>query len=255
MLIRESIGTAITIPFPFGRRRSSTTASSAGSLEAEGSHGTTPKERQPVRFSVKRMPSSNSERSPRNRFIAKPAIIAASCGSITALVPTMEAMTPPRSMSPTSTTGTSAARANPMLAMSPCRRLTSAGLPAPSTITRSYVSRRRSNAARTGASRLPRLAMYCAASSLRSAVPLTTTCALRLPSGFSSTGFMSVEGSSPAARACSAWARPISPPSEQAAALFDMFCGLKGATLIPRRCAMRHRAATRSDLPTSEPVP
>ena len=31
-----------------------------------------------------------------------------------------------------------------------------------------------------------------------------------------------------AARACSAWARPISPPSAVTAALFDMFCGLNG---------------------------
>ena len=41
----------------------------------------------------------------------KPRTIMASSPSITALVPTMLAMTPPRSMSPTSTTGTLAARA------------------------------------------------------------------------------------------------------------------------------------------------
>ena len=40
-------------------------------------------------------------------------------------------MTPPRSISPISTTGTSAASAKPILAMSPARRLISAGLPAP----------------------------------------------------------------------------------------------------------------------------
>ena len=50
-------------------------------------------------------------------------------------------MTPPRSISPISTTGTSAASANPMLAMSPARRLISAGLPAPSTSTRSASAR------------------------------------------------------------------------------------------------------------------
>jgi hypothetical protein len=37
--------------------------------------------------------------------------------------------------------------------------------------------------------------------------------------------------------------------------LFDMFCGLKGATLIPRRRAARHSPATKSDFPTFEPVP
>ena len=51
-------------------------------------------------------------------------------------------MTWPRSMSPTSATGTSAAFAKPMLAMSPARRLVSAGLPAPSTRTRSASARR-----------------------------------------------------------------------------------------------------------------
>ena len=57
--------------------------------------------------------------------------------SITALVPTRLAITPPRSMSPISTTGTSAARAKPILAMSLPRRLISDALPAPSTRTRS----------------------------------------------------------------------------------------------------------------------
>ena len=41
---------------------------------------------------------------------------------------------------------------------------------------------------------------------------------------------MSIAGATPQARACSAWARPISPPSAVTAALFDMFCGLKGRT-------------------------
>ena len=48
---------------------------------------------------------------------------------------------------------------------------------------------------------------------------------------------MSVCGSTPAASACSAWARPISPPSIVTAALFDMFCGLNGRTRWPRRVA------------------
>ena len=58
-----------------------------------------------------------------------------------------------------------------------------------------------------------------------------------------------------AARACSAWARPISPPSAVTAALFDMFCGLNGRTLRPRSVKARASPATISDLPTSEPVP
>src|SRR6516165_671080 len=62
-------------------------------------------------------------------------------------------------------------------------------------------------------------------------------------------------GGTRAARACNAWARPISPPSTVTAALFDMFCGLKGRTRSPRRFAARARPATMSDLPTSEPAP
>jgi len=62
-------------------------------------------------------------------------------------------------------------------------------------------------------------------------------------------------GGTRAARACSAWARPISPPSAVTAALFDMFCGLNGRTRSPRRVKARASAATINDLPTSEPVP
>jgi hypothetical protein len=58
-----------------------------------------------------------------------------------------------------------------------------------------------------------------------------------------------------AARAWSACARPISPPSSVTAALFDMFCGLKGMTFRPRATSARVSPATISDLPTSEPVP
>ena len=59
-------------------------------------------------------------------------------------------------------------------------------------------------------------------------------------------------------RAASAWshcARPISPPSSDTAALFDMFCGLKGATFWPRLEASRHNPATNIVFPTSDPVP
>src|SRR5665213_1725271 len=48
----------------------------------------------------------------------------------------------------------------------------------------------------------------------------------------------------PQARACSAWARPISPPSAVTAALFDMFCGLNGRTRSPRRAGAGVHPAT-----------
>ncbi|MNQ75080.1 hypothetical protein D3C85_898600 [compost metagenome] len=71
---------------------------------------------------------------------------------------------------------------------------------------------------------------------------------------------MSTVGGVRQAAACKAWARPISPdrPSTSGAvtaALLDMFCGLKGRTVRPRLAKTRHRPATSTDLPTSEPQP
>src|SRR3954452_4223920 len=62
-------------------------------------------------------------------------------------------------------------------------------------------------------------------------------------------------GSRPAARACTACARPISPPSTVTAELLDMFCALNGATRMPLRAKSRHRPATTIDLPASDVVP
>src|SRR5204862_3894797 len=58
-----------------------------------------------------------------------------------------------------------------------------------------------------------------------------------------------------AAKACRAWARPISPPSAVTAALLDMFWGLNGRTRSPRLANSRHRPAVSTDLPTSDPQP
>jgi len=67
----------------------------------------------------------------------------------------------------------------------------------------------------------------------------------------SSTGFMSVSGATPQARACSALGRARSrPPPASRRRLFDMFCGLNGRTLRPRRVKARARPATSSDFPT-----
>ena len=74
--------------------------------------------------------------------------------------------------------------------------------------------------------------------------PCTTICAPISLCGFSSTGFMCTLGGTRAARACSACARPISPPSAVTAALFDMFCGLNGRTARPR---LRERARKPGD--------
>ena len=74
-----------------------------------------------------------------------------SSGSSSASVPYSDANTPPRSMSPTSSTGRSAARARPRFARSPSRRLISAGLPAPSHTTTSKRARSSASAWSTGA--------------------------------------------------------------------------------------------------------
>ncbi len=66
---------------------------------------------------------------------------------------------------------------------------------------------------------------------------------------------MSLWGSTPAASACSAVERPISPPSTVTALLSAMFCGLNGATDTPRRASTRHSPATTVLLPASEVVP
>lgn len=82
-------------------------------------------------------PGSSSETSPRNLFTRNPATSAWSSGASSATVPKKDAKTPPRSMSPTTRTGSPAPRAIPMFTMSVRRRLISAGLPAPSQITAS----------------------------------------------------------------------------------------------------------------------
>ena len=76
--------------------------------------------------------------------------------------------------------------------------------------------------------------MYSAALAMANTLPCTTTCEPVMLCGFNSTGFMCTLGGTRAARACSACARPISPPSTATAALFDMFCGLNGRTFSPR---------------------
>jgi hypothetical protein len=68
-------------------------------------------------------------------------------------------------------------------------------------------------------------------------------------------GFISTCAGIRQASACSACARPISPPCAVTNEFNDMFCALKGATFTPRRESNRHRPATITLLPTSDPVP
>ena len=59
----------------------------------------------------------------------------------------------------------------------------------------------------------------------------------------------------PAAAACSAVERPISPPVAVTYEFKAMFCALNGAVRQPCRANMRHKAVTVILLPTYEPVP
>src|SRR3990172_5033768 len=74
-------------------------------------------------------------------------------------------------------------------------------------------------------------------------------------SGLRRMGFMSTEGSTPAASACTTCARPISPPSAVTKEFRAMFWDLKCATRRPSCLRMRQRAATSTLLPTEEAVP
>ena len=201
------------------------------------------------------MPSANSEGSPRMRLTMKPRMRARSSGGRTVWVPTRLAMTPPRSMSPTSTTGVPVAAAKPMLAMSFGRRLISEAEPAPSTSTMSAFACIRAKLSSTCGIRVGLSAWYSRARAVPVTRPCTTICEPVSDCGFSSTGFMCTDGATRQARACSAWARPISPPLGVTAALFDMFCGLNGLTRRPRSVRARASPATSTDLPTEEPVP
>src|SRR6185437_8953857 len=86
-------------------------------------------------------------------------------------------------------------------------------------------------------------------------LPWMMTCAPVSDEGLSNTGFMSLCGATPAAMACKACARPISPPSIVTALFKAMFCGLNGATRTPSRLSRRHSAATTVLFPASEVVP
>ena len=128
--MRAKRGTAILIAPP--ARVAISMTSSAGSFQASENHGKTPSDTHPVCSVMAAMPSSKSDTSPRNLLIVNPLILLRSLAGKTACVPTICAITPPRSISPIRTTGTLAASANPIFAISPERRLISAGLPAPS---------------------------------------------------------------------------------------------------------------------------
>ena len=73
--------------------------------------------------------------------------------------------------------------------------------------------------------------------------------------GFRRIGFISTDGSTPAASACTTCARPISSPSRVMNELSAMFCALNGATRSPSCRNTRHSPAAIRLLPALDIVP
>ena len=211
---------------------------------ASGSHGTTPRQGQPVSRSIAATPSSNRLASPRNLLIRKPRMRARSDGSSTAMG--------------ADEAGDDAAAidvADEHHRHVGCCRKAHVGdvagaqidlRRAAGALDQNDIGVARRDAAKLSSTAGSSSALRCvigrARASCRRGVPCTITCAPVSVSGLSSTGFMWTLGDMPAARACTACARPISPPSTVTAALFDMFCGLNGATFRPRRTSARAQA-------------
>ncbi|CAI8397183.1 MAG: Uncharacterised protein [Synechococcus sp. MIT S9220] len=100
--------------------------------KSSSSHGITPRTGMPVLVSSQRRPSSKSSRLPRNRLTSSPRISRRSSGFINWRVPMIWANTPPRSISATSRQLACRYLARRRLVRSRACRLTSTGLPAPS---------------------------------------------------------------------------------------------------------------------------
>jgi hypothetical protein len=197
-------------------------------------------------------PGASSDASPRNLLRTNPARRRRVVSGVSDHVPKRWAKAPPRSMSTTSTAEASACSTTRLLTRS--GRLISAGLPAPSMTTSSWVAASRSYDAAIGGQRWgPRSPHGISVRSGRER-PCTTTWLRVSASGFSSTGFMSTLGVTPAAMAWSHWATPISPPSTTRA-LLDMFWALNGATSTPRRANHRQSAVASRLLPAVEVQP
>ena len=73
--------------------------------------------------------------------------------------------------------------------------------------------------------------------------------------GFSRIGFISTDGSTPAASACTTCARPISSPSFVMNEFRAMFCALNGATRYPSCRNTRQSPAAIRLLPALDIVP
>ena len=195
-----------------GRGPDSASESSASS-PSPSTQGSTPTVGTRQRRSSSSRPGARRAGSPRNLLITNPRTSLRYSRGSSSTVPYSEANTPPLSMSPTTTAGRRASAATRRLTMSWSSRLTSAGLPAPSQTTTSKRERRSARHSSTSWSRPGLASWYPTASMWASGLPITTTWLVRSPVGLRRIGFMATSGSTPAARACTPWARPISCPA------------------------------------------
>ena len=120
---------AAVSPFP---RKSSLSLRLSSSSMSICRYGATPTTSMPDFSSKIAMPGSRMVLSPRNLLMIRPLTIFFSSFSSRLTVPISCANTPPRSISPTRSTGAFAIFAMPILTISSSFRFTSAGLPAPS---------------------------------------------------------------------------------------------------------------------------
>ena len=157
-------------------------------------------------------------------------------------------------MSTTSSTAAWASSATRMLATSTSHRLNSAGLPAPSTMTRSTSDAKERNAASIRGHKWAARPRQAVRLSSWSTWPSTTTWLRVLASGFTSTGFIRTSGSTRAARAWRYCAVAISPP-RTTRALLAILRALKGATRMPRRAKLRARAVVTRLFPAELDAP
>ena len=198
-------------------------------------------------------PGASSAASPRNRLRTKPARRSRVASGTSDHVPYRWANAPPRSMSATSSAAASACSTHAVVDEVGQVDLgrTAGALEDHQLVVGRATSRTPPPSPATATGRARATASPSAPARTR---PLTTTCERVSASGFSSTGFIRTSGSTPAARACSHWATPISPPSTTRA-LFDMFCALNGTTSTPWRANQRHSAVTSQLLPAPDVQP
>ena len=158
-------------------------------------------------------PGSSIFLSPRNLFITSPLTRLRSSSSNSMSVPASWANTPPRSISPTRSTGASTSAAMPIFTISSCLRLISAGLPAPSSTMTSYRQFNVSYALKISGISCFLYLKYSLAGIFFNGTPFTMTCDPTSLVGLSKMGFICTHGSIPAASACMTCALPISSPS------------------------------------------